>query len=145
MHKKLLLVALVVALTAPSSAVAQSAAAQDAAFTYLTNLPADFHMIAASALKAKLDAGQKPFILDVRDPASTAQGYIPGATLIPSREVAKNLGKLPPKNAEIVVYCVIGQLSSYVVMALGLAGYTNVKGLLGGYNEWVAQKYPVAK
>lgn len=41
--------------------------------------------------------------------------------------------------------CVIGQLSSYIVMGLAPAGYTNVNGLIGAYNAWTAEKHPVTK
>ncbi|HLA24279.1 MAG TPA: hypothetical protein VJ206_02705, partial [bacterium] len=56
-----------IAIAAAAPALAQvPGAVQEAFFAYLTNIPADFNSITVQAVKAKLDAGEKVFILDVR-------------------------------------------------------------------------------
>ncbi|MDR7418604.1 MAG: rhodanese-like domain-containing protein [Armatimonadota bacterium] len=146
MIKKLLLVVLLVgALTAPA-AVAQTPAAQDVAFQFLTNLPNDFKSIAPAALKTRLDAGEKPFLLDIREPNEVTAGMIQGAVHIPVRSLAQNMSKLPAdKSAEIVVICQSGLRAAYVTMGLTFAGYTNVKTMSLGMREWYAQNFPVVK
>jgi adenylyltransferase/sulfurtransferase len=146
MIKRMLLVTLLVALLAAPTAVAQAPAPQQAAFEFISGLPNDFLSVTPAALKTRLDAGEKPFILDVREPGETATGYIQGAVLVPVREFPKNLDKLPAdKNAEIIVICGSGLRSAYVVMALNFMGYTNAKNLVLGMREWNAQKFPVVK
>ncbi|MDQ7820375.1 MAG: rhodanese-like domain-containing protein [Armatimonadota bacterium] len=137
------LVAVTLASTAP--AVAQAPAVQQAVLDYLTNIAADYNAIAAPALKARLDAGEKPFILDVRQPEEFAAGHIPGAVNIPIRTIAQNLGRLPAKDALIVVVCRSGMRAAYVTMALGILGWTNVKDLAFGMYEWERQNFPMEK
>ncbi len=146
MFKRIALVALLLALAFAPTAVAQSPAIQDGVLNYLANLPADFRTIAVPALKAKLDAGEKPFLLDVREPNEYAVGYIQGAVNVPIRTLAQNLSKLPAaKDAEIVVICASGIRAAYVTMALTMMGYTNVKDMALGMREWTAQGFPVVK
>jgi rhodanese-related sulfurtransferase len=146
MIKKALLVLLLVAVLTAPAAVAQAPAAQDAAFQFLTNLPNDFKSIAPPALKTRLDAGEKPFILDVREPSEVAAGLVQGAVWIPVRTLAQNMNKIPAdKSAEIVVICQSSLRAAYVTMTLTLGGYTNAKTMLLGMREWYAQNFPVVK
>ena len=48
---------------------------------------------------------------------------------------AKNL---PNKNAEIVIYCRSGRMSTLAAQALVKLGYTNVRELKGGFEAWKA-------
>ncbi len=150
MYKRIMLVALLFALAfAPAlttTAVAQVPSVQDSAMNYLANLPGDFRTIGVPALKAKLDAGEKPFVLDVREPQEYVAGYVQGAVSIPIRTLGQNLSKLPAaKDAEIVVICASGIRAAYVTMALTMMGYTNVKDMALGMREWTAQGFPVVK
>ncbi|MDR7522900.1 MAG: rhodanese-like domain-containing protein [Armatimonadota bacterium] len=144
--KRLLTVALLVALAAAPTAVAQTSPVQEALFGFLANLPADYHSIMPPALKARLDAGERPFLLDVREAAEFEAGRIQGAVNVPIRTLPRNLDRLPAdKNAEIVVICVSGLRASYVTMTLRLLGYTNAKTMALGMREWTAQNFPVVK
>jgi rhodanese-related sulfurtransferase len=73
----------------------ENAAAWEAAATHLANLPQGFGGIKGETLKAKLDAGETVFLLDVREPSEFAAGHIEGSVNVPVREVPKNLDKLP--------------------------------------------------
>jgi len=146
MFKKIAIVAVLVALAAAPAAVAQTPAVQEAMFNFIANLPTDFLSLTPPALKAKLDAGEKPFLVDIREATETATGYIQGAVLIPVRTFPRNLDKIPSdRNAEIIVICGSGLRSSYVVMTLSNMGYRNVKGLALGMREWNAQNFPVVR
>lgn len=146
MIKRVLLVTMLVALLAAPTAVAQAPAVQEALFGFLANLPTDYHSIMPPALKTRLDAGEKPFLLDVRETTEFETGRIQGAVNVPIRTLPRNLDKLPAdKNAEIVVICVSGLRATYVTMSLRLAGYTNAKTMALGMREWTAQNFPVVK
>jgi rhodanese-related sulfurtransferase len=146
MMKHLLVVALVMALLVAPTAVAQAPASGDAAWQFLKGLPNDFRAIAPAALKTRLDSGEKPFLLDVREQGEVAAGMIQGAVWIPVRTLPDNLDKLPAdKHAEIVVICQSSLRAAYVTMALTMNGYTNVKTMLLGMREWYAQNFPVVK
>ncbi|MDI6772784.1 MAG: rhodanese-like domain-containing protein [bacterium] len=146
MFKKIAIVAVLVALAAAPAAVAQTPAVQEAVFNYIANLPSDYMSIGVPALKAKLDAGEKPFMVDIREANETATGYIQGALLMPMRTVPRGLERFPTdRNAEIIFICGSGLRSSYTVMAFSIMGYRNVKGLALGMREWNAQTFPVVK
>ena len=84
-------------------------------------------------------------MIDVR----TAQeikdaGYIEGSINIPMRDLFVDMTKLPADKATpIVVYCAVGQRGSLALTTLRLMGYTNVKSISGGFNNWVGNKLPI--
>ncbi len=90
--------------------------------------------ISVEQLKANIDKGEKPFILDVREASEFAQANI-GGTLIPLREISKRFGELDP-NKEIVVHCHSGGRSQRAVEFLYEKGFTKVKNLVGGIDAW---------
>jgi rhodanese-related sulfurtransferase len=105
---------------------------------YYKGLPEGWGVVQPQALQEQI-AATKPFLLDVREPSETGKGVIEGAVTVPIRGVAKNLDKLPAdKAAPIVVYCGSGHRSAMVMETLRMAGYTNVKSLAGGTNNWTA-------
>ena len=113
---------------------------------YVTALPDGFGGIAPAALNDQL-AAAKPFLLDVREAKElTDNGYIAGQVNVPIRTVYTDLAKLPQdKSAAIVTYCAVGHRGAIAMMALQLAGYTNVKSLSGGFNAWKAANLTVTK
>ncbi len=82
---------------------------------------------------AEFDAAllRDPFVVDVHVPE---QKHIEGTDkFIDYREVGNRLGDFPQdKNAEILLYCRTGSMSSQAAQVLANAGYTNVKNLVGG-------------
>ncbi|MDQ7850888.1 MAG: rhodanese-like domain-containing protein [Armatimonadota bacterium] len=145
MRRVVLTLVVAMALGAAVPALGQAPAVQELVAAYLTAPPADFNCIAAPALKARLDAGEKIFLLDVREPSEYANGHIAGAVNVPIRTLVANLDKLPPRDASIVTYCGVGTRGAYATMALSLLGYTNVKNLGLGLNGWTAQGFPTVR
>jgi adenylyltransferase/sulfurtransferase len=90
--------------------------------------------ISVSELKKRLESDDKPFLLDVREPEERCLASI-GGVLIPLGTLANRLVELD-KNDEIVVYCHHGIRSAHAVGLLRRAGFTNVKNLSGGIDEW---------
>ena len=87
-------------------------------------------------LKELMDAGDKPFILDVREPHEYAIVNL-GAPLIPVGQIAQRLAELPSdKDAKIVVHCKTGGRSQRAAEELKAAGYRNVSNLAGGITAW---------
>jgi rhodanese-related sulfurtransferase len=137
--------AVAIAIAAAAPALAQVPAVQEVLFAYLTNIPSDFNSITVQNVKAKLDAGEKVFILDVREENEYAAGRIPGAVNIPIRTLGKNLDKLPAKDTAIVLVCRSGMRAAYVTMTLGILGWANVKDIAFGFSEWEKQGFPIVK
>jgi len=97
MRKLVLALVVAVALGAAVPALGQAPAVQEAVFGYLARIPNDYNVIAAASLKTRLDAGEKIFLLDVREPNEFADGRIPGAVNIPIRLIGQNMDKLPAR------------------------------------------------
>jgi adenylyltransferase/sulfurtransferase len=92
-------------------------------------------------LKKKLDAGEEPFVLDVREPNEYQINRIPGSTLIPLGELPRRYQELP-RDREIVAQCKMGGRSAKAMDFLKSVGFTNVKNLRGGILEWIDKVDP---
>jgi adenylyltransferase/sulfurtransferase len=87
-------------------------------------------------LKKKLDAGETPFILDVREPNEYQINKIPGSTLIPLGELPRRYQELP-KDRQIVTQCKMGGRSAKAQDFLKTVGFTDVLNLKGGILAWI--------
>ena len=100
--------------------------------------------IDANALSTRLQADDKPFLLDVREPQEvTAEGIIEGALHIPMNGVPARIGELP-RDREIVAVCKRGQRSWNVAAWLKQQGFQALS-LAGGLDAWRAAGLPVAR
>jgi adenylyltransferase/sulfurtransferase len=97
--------------------------------------------IAPGDLNALLLAGQRPFILDVRNPEEIAICRIPGSMVIPLPELPNRLGELDPA-ASIVVHCKSGVRSAKAIALLRAAGFSRLKNLTGGILGWIKEVDP---
>jgi molybdopterin/thiamine biosynthesis adenylyltransferase/rhodanese-related sulfurtransferase len=104
----------------------------DAAAEVIEGIP----QVTVEQLKARIDAGDKPYILDVREPHEYDIVNI-GAQLIPLGSLPDRTAEIPvAKDAEIVVHCRSGARSQKASLALKAAGFTNVSNLAGGILAW---------
>lgn len=92
-------------------------------------------------LKDRFDRGDKPFLLDVREPWEYNLAKIDGAHLIPLGTLPQSLAKLD-RNAEIIAYCHHGMRSADAIGFLLQQGYQQVKNLVGGIDAWSVQVDP---
>lgn len=81
-------------------------------------------------------------VLDVRTPAETAGGIIPGAVLIPIEELERRFRELPASGQRTLVCCAGGARSAAACEFLSGKGYTNLMNLTGGMSSWAG---PVAR
>ncbi len=91
-------------------------------------------------LSTRLKAGEQINLVDVREPDERAAFNI-GGTFLP-------LGKIQTmqtdeieelKDQEVVIYCRSGNRSGQACLILESMGFTNVKNLAGGMNDWQAR------
>jgi len=94
--------------------------------------------VSATEVKKKIEAGEKPFLLDARGPDEFEQMRLGlGEHLIPLGALRKRLGEMPPdKNAEIICYCKISLRGYEAARVLMEKGWTNVKVMEGGIMAW---------
>lgn len=92
-------------------------------------------------LKARMDAGTAPTIVDVREPAEFQICRIPGAKLIPLGQLADRIGELDP-SAELVLQCKSGARSARATALLRGRGFSKARNLAGGILAWIDQVDP---
>lgn len=81
--------------------------------------------------------GDKPLVIDVREPREYARGHIPEARLMPLGDIiGENLTL--PKTQPIVLVCRSGRRSNRAASVLKQQGYENVSILQGGLLAWEA-------
>ncbi|HWR32002.1 MAG TPA: rhodanese-like domain-containing protein [Chitinophagaceae bacterium] len=88
-------------------------------------------------LKARLEAGEKINLIDVREPHENIEFNI-GGKLVPLGKIqamqTEELDDL--KEEEVIVYCRSGKRSMTACMFLDTLGFTNTKNLVGGVLAW---------
>jgi rhodanese-related sulfurtransferase len=93
--------------------------------------------ISVEQLKARMDAGEKLNLLDVREPSEYAEFNI-GGKLFP-------LGKIQGmqiediedmRNEEVIINCRSGKRSMMACMMLEQMGFTNTVNVVGGVLDW---------
>lgn len=85
-------------------------------------------------LKARLDRGERPFLLDVRWPQEYEVCRFDGSRLIPLDQLASSLDELDA-DQEIVVVCHHGVRSLNAAVFLRQHGF-EAKSLAGGIDLW---------
>lgn len=91
--------------------------------------------IDAESLAATLE--QAGTIVDVREGDEWRNGHIPGAVHVPRGYLEMQAeGKVPNKNAPVVIYCAGGNRSALAARTMAEMGYTDIKHLRGGYTSW---------
>src|SRR3984957_17834661 len=91
-------------------------------------------------LKRRMDSGENPFILDVREPFEYQISNI-GGKLIPQGEVPQRLAEID-RDREIIVQCKSGGRSQRIAELLKQSGYPKVANLSGGILAWSDQIDP---
>jgi NADPH-dependent 2,4-dienoyl-CoA reductase/sulfur reductase-like enzyme/rhodanese-related sulfurtransferase len=94
--------------------------------------------ISCSEVKRKIDAGEKPFLLDTRGPDEYELMRLGiGERLIPLGALRARLSEIPSdKSAEIICFCKISLRGYEAARILEGRGWTNVKVMEGGIMAW---------
>lgn len=93
--------------------------------------------ITAQEVKARLDAGEQLNLVDVREPDERAAFNIGGEFLPLGKIQTMQTDEIDDlKNEEVIFYCRSGNRSGQACLILETMGFTNVKNLVGGMNDW---------
>jgi rhodanese-related sulfurtransferase len=95
--------------------------------------------ITVEEVKARLQAGEKLHLVDVREADENAANNI-GGILLPLEKI-QNLEYDDIeewKDEEIIFYCRTGNRSTQACLFLEMTGFSNVKNLAGGMVQWNA-------
>jgi adenylyltransferase/sulfurtransferase len=89
-------------------------------------------------LKARLDAGEHPVIVDVREPHEWDISALEGSLRIPKGQVVARMSEIP-REGEVIIHCKTGIRSRDAILMLQEHGYTNLVNLVGGINGWARE------
>ena len=94
--------------------------------------------IAVTDVKAKLDAGEKLILIDVREPFEHVISSIAGAELIPMNTVPARLAEIDQQadTGTLIVFCHHGMRSLNVVNWLRGQGVEACQSMTGGIDAW---------
>ena len=93
--------------------------------------------ITVDDLRALQNSGTAIDLIDVREENEWAEGFIPGARLIPQGEFFSGAALSEvSKDSDIVLYCRSGRRSMDVAKVLVSAGYPKVVNVIGGILAW---------
>jgi rhodanese-related sulfurtransferase len=97
--------------------------------------------ITTEELKKRMDAGEQPHLLDVREDYERADFNIGGRHVPLGKIQSMQLDDIEDwKDDEIVIYCRSGNRSGIAAYLLEQSGYKNVKNLVGGILHWQKNK-----
>lgn len=83
-------------------------------------------------------------VVDSRSAQAWEQGHVPGALHLPTADIAARAGTVVPRTSYVVTYCWGPGCNGATRAALAFAtlGY-RVKEMIGGYEYWVREGFPV--
>jgi rhodanese-related sulfurtransferase len=85
-------------------------------------------------------------VIDVREPYEFAAGRIPGAELIPLRQIVQQLDSIKQhRDRPIIVSCRSGKRSEMACRFLRESGIDNVYNLAGGVTAWRMARLSLAQ
>ena len=92
--------------------------------------------ITPAEVKARLEAGERLRLIDVREPFEFTQAAIAGSELIPMRTIPASLQQLEAEETPLVVLCHHGMRSMQVVAWLREQGVSRCSSMAGGIDRW---------
>jgi rhodanese-related sulfurtransferase len=100
--------------------------------------------ITPQQLKARLDRGDRPVLLDVRQDWETRLCRLEHAVHIPIEEIELRIEELNPED-DVVVYCHQGVRSAVVAEYLRQLGFKRAVNLAGGLDLWARTVEPTMR
>lgn len=108
------------------------------------NRKSDESQVTPDEIQRRQAAGERLFILDVREPSEYSEGHIAGSTLIPLSQLAQRTAGLP-KDRPIVAVCRSGNRSGVAQAVLQRAGFASVLNMRGGMIAWARSGLPIKR
>jgi len=97
-------------------------------------------------VKGRLDRGEKPTLIDVREESEFAKDHLPGAVHLGKGIIERDIEtRFPDTAAQLILYCGGGFRSALAADNLQKMGYTNVISMDGGIRDWREKGFPLTK
>ena len=102
--------------------------------------------ISIGQVKAMIDSGTAPLVLDVREESEWNKDHIPGAQHLGRGVLERDIEtRVPDKTTPIILYCGGGYRSALAAESIQKMGYSQVLSMDGGYRELNEANYPLDK
>ncbi|GAB4231973.1 MAG: rhodanese-like domain-containing protein [Methyloligellaceae bacterium] len=104
--------------------------------------------ITLKELRARMDAGDAPVLIEALPEEYFRQGHLPGALHLPHDEVTKRAASVvPDKEASLVVYCASASCrnSHAAAASFEALGYRDVAVYAGGKKDWEEAGLPLER
>lgn len=102
--------------------------------------------ISIGQVKAMIDSGTAPLVLDVREESEWNKDHIPGARHLGRGVLERDIEtRVPDKTTPIILYCGGGYRSALAAESIQKMGYSQVLSMDGGYRAWNEANYPLDK
>jgi molybdopterin/thiamine biosynthesis adenylyltransferase/rhodanese-related sulfurtransferase len=99
--------------------------------------------IDATGARELLERDENALLVDVRGEDEWANGYIPGAVLVPLRDLPDRIEEVAPDRARtVLLYCAVGARSLRAAQAMRELGYEHPISVAGGIVDWMSRGYP---
>jgi rhodanese-related sulfurtransferase len=99
--------------------------------------------ITVDELSRNLERGEKPLLIDVRQPWENELSRLPDSLLIPLPELSTRAAEVQPApGQQVVCYCHHGIRSLHAAEFLAQTGLHDVVSLAGGIDAWSLQIDP---
>lgn len=109
----------------------------------LAQVRSEIDEISTADLHGRLDDGDAPLVLDVREPDEWQEGHVPGALHVPRGNLEARVEALvPDREREIAVICAGGSRSAFATKTLQELGYDRVVNVAGGFSDWKRNGFP---
>lgn len=95
-----------------------------------------YGIITVEELKSRIEANEKFRLIDVREPHEFHHASIAGAELKPLGQIMQWAQELADKDEDIILHCHHGMRSDRACQFLAAQGFSNLKNLIGGIDEW---------
>ena len=103
----------------------------------------EIDQISAGEARSRLENGDRPVVVDVRERDEWEEGHIPGAVHVPRGNLESRIEQaVPDKDRPLVVYCAAGNRSAFATKTLRELGYENAVSLAGGFTDWKRNGFP---
>lgn len=85
-------------------------------------------------------------VVDVREPVEYGAGHVPGAINLPRGVLEFRLEASPEwanRHRPVLLYCQTSNCAALAAQSLLQMGYTTVRSIAGGFDDWVAAGLPI--
>jgi rhodanese-related sulfurtransferase len=102
------------------------------------------HETTVAEVKARMDGGEKLFLVDVREESEYAKDHLPGAVHLGKGIIERDIEqRVPDTSMPMILYCGGGFRSALAADNLQRMGYTQVVSRDGGIRDWRQKGFPL--